>query len=223
MFSGLARTLAQPQTHLVTRAGRAGPVMTILFRLHLFVVQSADVRTEGQQSNLICSYFQGILVHTDSLPVPGVFGTNQSCNVSLPWTNQIFYYAIVAFDEKGNRGPISNLVTVYIHEPTTTTTVSSTTPDSSTLDPYIIIKYLKNKKFNESLDDDELFLRNISENLVELERSSSEIYMAVGIVCGVVTMIVILLISVVLITRRKRPVTPTASTTTSHTSQVNNI
>ena len=83
---------------------------------------------------------QGILVHADSLPVPAVYGTNQTCNASVPWTNQIFYYAIVAFDEKGNRGPISNLVTVYIHEPTTTTTVSSTTPDSSTLDPYIIIK-----------------------------------------------------------------------------------
>ena len=167
---------------------------------------------------------QGILVHADTLPIPGQFGARQTCNASIPWTNQIFYYAIVAFDEKGNRGPISNMVTVYIHEPTTTTTVSSTTPDASTLDPYIIIKYLKNKNFNnESFDDEEKFLRNISENLVSLERSSSEVYMAVGIVCGVVTMIVILLISVVLISRRKRPVTPSASTTTSHTSQVSHI
>ena len=156
--------------------------------------------------------------------MPAVYGTNQTCNASVPWTNQIFYYAIVAFDEKGNRGPISNMVTVYIHEPTTTTTMSSTTPDSSTLDPYIIIKYLKNKNFNnETFDDEEKFLRNISENLVSLERSSSEVYMAVGIVCGVVTMIVVLLMTVILISRRKRPVTPSASTTTSHTSQVNYI
>ena len=130
-------------------------------------------------------------------------------------------------DERGNRGQISNIVTVYIHE-VTTTTVTTTTGEASTLDPYLILKYLKNKNLSDTIDE-ESFLRNISENLEELERSNSEIYIAVGIVCGVVTMIVILLITVVLISRRKRGrrhdgvsgvSSAQASTTTSNTSQV---
>lgn len=142
----------------------------------------------------------------------------------MPWTNEVFYYAIVALDERGNRGKISNIVTVYIHE-VTTTTVTTTTGVSSTLDPYLILQYLKNKNLSDNIDlDNEQFLRNISENLEELERSNSEIYVAVGIVCGVVAMIVMLLMSVVLISRRKRgsrsSTQASSSTTTSNTSQV---
>ena len=45
----------------------------------------------------------------------------------MPWTNEIFYYGIVAIDNEGNRGEISNLVAVYIHEETTTTPSTTTT------------------------------------------------------------------------------------------------
>ena len=45
----------------------------------------------------------------------------------MPWTNEIFYYGIVAIDDEGNRGEISNLVAVYIHEETTTTSSTTTT------------------------------------------------------------------------------------------------
>ena len=45
----------------------------------------------------------------------------------VPWTNEIFYYGIVAIDDEGNRGEISNLVAVYIHEETTTTSSTTTT------------------------------------------------------------------------------------------------
>ena len=167
-------------------------------------------------------------MHTDTLPPPGVFGTTQNCLANVPWTNEIFYYAMVALDERGNRGEISNIVTVYIHE-VTTTTVTTTTASSSTLDPYLILKYLKNKNLNESIDiDEESFLRNISELEDELERSNGEIYTAVGIVCGVVIMIVILLVSVVLISRKRKRSdrednSGPASTTTSNTSQVSMI
>ena len=121
----------------------------------------------------------------------------------MPWTNQLFYYGVVAVDERGNRGEISNIVSVYIHELTTTTT--TTTEPASTLDPYLILKYLKNKNLSsESLDEEQL-LRNISENLeLELERNNGEVYVAVGIVCGVVVMVVILLAAILLLTRRKR-------------------
>ena len=123
------------------------------------------------------------MVHSDSLPQPAQYGTNQSCRAGLPWTNQVFHYAIVAFDERENRGAISNIVTAYIHEMTTTTT-TTTTPRSTSIDPFLLLKYLKNSELhNQTFPDDatlkENFLR-ISENLVELERSSGEIYIAVS-------------------------------------------
>jgi len=169
---------------------------------------------------------KGILVHSDSLPIPLSYGTNQSCTAGVPWTNQIFYYAIVAFDERNNRGPISNIVTIYIHEATTTpTTTTSTSASSTSLNPYLLLKYLQNNDLNNDTFTDDIILKEnflkLSENLVELERSNGEIYIAVGIVCGVVMMIVILLMSLVLISRRKRSVTPAASTT-SNTSQDDN-
>ena len=94
-------------------------------------------------------------------------------------------------------------MSVYIHELTTTTT--TTTEPASTLDPYLILKYLKDKNLSAESLDEEQFLRNISENLeLELERNSGEVYVAVGIVAGVVVMVVILLTSIVMVTRRKR-------------------
>ena len=51
----------------------------------------------------------------------------------MPWTNEIFYYGIVAIDDEGNRGEISNLVAVYIHEETTTSTTTTTTKKPSGL------------------------------------------------------------------------------------------
>ena len=113
-------------------------------------------------------------------------------------------------------------MSVYIHE-VTTTTVTSTT--DKTIDPLIILKYLKNKNLSEGLDE-ESFLRNISENLEELERSNSEVYMAVGIVCGVVIMIVILLVTVMMISRKRKSSGSTSSapaSTASNTSQVSEI
>ena len=85
---------------------------------------------------------KGILVHSDSLPQPADYGTNQSCTASVPWTNQLFYYAIVAFDDRDNRSPISNLVSVYIHEETTTTT-TTTLPPTTSIDPFLLLKYLQ--------------------------------------------------------------------------------
>ena len=165
---------------------------------------------------------KGILVHSDSLPQPADYGTNQSCYASVPWTNQLFYYAIVAFDDRDNRSPISNLVSVYIHEETTTTT-TTTLPPTTSIDPFLLLKYLQNRDLanNDSFAGNAALKENflkLSENLVQLERSNEEIYIAVGIVCGVVMMIVILLMSLVMISRRKRSVSPVTITTSSSSS-----
>ena len=71
---------------------------------------------------------KGILVHDSFTPEPLPYGSKQSCTVGVPWPNEVFYYALVALDEAGNRSPISNILSVYIYEaPTTTTTTTTTT------------------------------------------------------------------------------------------------
>ena len=63
---------------------------------------------------------QGIPVHSSLVPVPEPQGQPQRCTVSVPWPNEVFYYAIVALDEVGNRGQVSNMVAVFVTEPLTT-------------------------------------------------------------------------------------------------------
>ena len=69
---------------------------------------------------------QGILVHSPMVPSPEVAGTDQRCTVGVPWSNEVFYYSIVAFDSAGNRGEVSNSIAVYVEEPITTTNEPST-------------------------------------------------------------------------------------------------
>jgi len=67
---------------------------------------------------------KGILVHPTEPIITASYEANQTAEAGIPWTNQMFYYAIVSFDEAGNRGPVSNLVSVLIAELITTTTPS---------------------------------------------------------------------------------------------------
>lgn len=185
-----------------------------------------EIRCHTSRDMLSAEHFstKGILVHSDSLPSPLSYGAQQMCTAGVPWTNQVFFYAIVAWDDRDNRGPISNLVPVYIHEETTTTTTStSTLKPTSSLDPFLLLKYLQNANITDPAFGDDLILKEnflkLSENLVELERSNEEIYIAVGIVCGVVMMIVILLMSLVMISRRKRSLNGAVTNAANNSSQ----
>lgn len=57
-----------------------------------------------------------IPVHRSLIPEPEEYGKEQRCTVGIPWPNEVFYYAIVAFDEADNRGVISNTISVFIKE-----------------------------------------------------------------------------------------------------------
>ena len=82
-----------------------------------------------------------ILVDASLVPTPLAYGQRQECTVGVPWPGQTFFYAIVAVDDAGNRGEISNVVTVRIdkkEEPTVTLLpftdeASTPTPDSRNL------------------------------------------------------------------------------------------
>ncbi len=68
----------------------------------------------------------GIPVHESLLPRPGRYGQRQEATVSLPWANEMFFYAIVAVDATGNRGRVSNLASAFVIEVTTTTQMEMT-------------------------------------------------------------------------------------------------
>ena len=72
----------------------------------------------------------------------------------MPWTNEIFYYGIVAIDGEGNRGEISNLVAVYIHEETTTTMPTTTTTRRTTRRPVRV--RTANRRLGVVGDEDEI-------------------------------------------------------------------
>ena len=66
----------------------------------------------------------GILVHTSLIPIPEEYGSEQRSTVGIPWPNEVFYYAIVAYDEEGNRGQVSNVISVFAEEKPPTPTPS---------------------------------------------------------------------------------------------------
>jgi len=86
-------------------------------------VEKYEIRCHPNPDQLSEKNFheKGILVHPTESIITASYQANQTAEAGIPWTNQMFYYAIVSFDEAGNRGPVSNLVSVLIAEQITTT------------------------------------------------------------------------------------------------------
>ena len=76
---------------------------------------------------------QSISVHSSLIPMPLPAGSQQRCTVGVPWHNQAFFYAVVAIDAAGNRGLISNVVSIYVKE--SKQTVDAPAFDQVELDP----------------------------------------------------------------------------------------
>ena len=91
---------------------------------------SYEIRCHTSRSSLLDPATfreQGILVHSSFTPDPLERGRSQSCSVGVPWPDQTFYYALVAVDQAGNVGPVSNVVSLY---------VPSKRPSPTTSDPF---------------------------------------------------------------------------------------
>jgi len=112
---------------------------------------------------------QGILVHSSLVPSPEAEGLEQRCTVGVPWPNEVFYYAIVAFDAAGNRGEVSNSIAIYVNEPITTTSEPST------------IKFSNMKDVSQTLP------------LKSFIHSESLMYIIAGIISLILIIIVIIL------------------------------
>ena len=79
------------------------------YELRLFTSSESLLRNDGS------------LAHESAMPAPAEAGLRQSAVVTLPYANHVFYYAVNAVDENGNVGKISNAVSVYVVEISTTT------------------------------------------------------------------------------------------------------
>jgi hypothetical protein len=139
----------------------------------------------------------GILVHASFTPTPLDYGQQQTCTVGVPWPNEVFYYALVAFDANGNRGPISNIISVYIYEaPTTTTTTTTSTVANASGDS-------GNESFLQlsnyvSLSGDGVVVD------VREKSSHTKVYIATGVVCGLLILIIAVIAVILVRVRTKR-------------------
>ena len=140
----------------------------------------------------------GILVHSSFTPTPLEYGVRQTCTVGVPWPNEVFYYAIIAIDDAGNKSPISNVISVYIHEELTTTT-------TTTHNPFMIGQ----RGFNQTGGSN--FFSN-SSNPSVLSSSShdndgskhTKVYIAIGIVCGLLMISIMIIVLILVRVRIKR-------------------
>jgi len=85
------------------------------------MVAGYEIRCHTDPSSLAEGNFssRGILVHPAPSPLPAPYLTTQTATAAIPWTNQLFYYAVVGLDQAGNRGQVSNLIRVQVVEETT--------------------------------------------------------------------------------------------------------
>lgn len=72
-----------------------------------------------------------IPVAAELVPAPEPAGTQQTVNITLPWSNEIFYYGLVAVDGAGHRGQVSNLVPVFVDEVSNSSSSSDNISNSS--------------------------------------------------------------------------------------------
>ena len=119
----------------------------------------------------------GILVHTSLIPVPEEYGAEQRSTVGIPWPNEVFYYAIVAYDEEGNRGQVSNVVSVFAEE------------KPSTPNPHI--------GFDQAILENEAYPRHESLPLTSAN-SDTLIYIVSGVISALLVVILLIVVPTLL-------------------------
>ena len=105
--------------------------------------------------------------------------------MGVPWPNEVFFYALVAVDEAGNRSPISNILSVYIQEVPAT---SSTPASTSIEDVFPMIN-----------------VQDLSSVISPSEERSQKLklYIAVGVVGGLVLIMLFIMMIICIRVNRK--------------------
>ena len=131
---------------------------------------------------------KGIPVKEETLPSPVSYGNIQFCIISVPHPNEPFFFAIVAEDSAGNRSPVSNIISIYIHKEEPQTTIDTN------FHPLLLLEMLRSENSSD--------LENILSSLHDKEQSNNAIYIAGGAISGVVSVIVIVLVILMISNKR---------------------
>ena len=146
-----------------------------------------EIRCYTTRESLTNSFSSsGILVHASFTPDPLPYAQRQTCTVGVPWPNEVFFYALVAVDDAGNRSPISNVLSVYIQEVASTT---STTTSPSIQDVFSRIN-----------------VQDLSSVISPSEERSQQLklYIAVGVVGGLVLLMLFVMMIICIRVNRKK-------------------
>ena len=113
------------------------------------------------------------------LPQPLPYGRTQSCLATLAWPNKVVYLAMVSLDKAGNTAMVSNIVTVYVAR-------EVTTPPPDLAHQLLLLEILRT---NTSIEGG--------------VREDGGLYIAGGVMSGVVTVIVFILIAMIINNKKK--------------------
>ena len=144
-----------------------------------------DIRCHTNPKALTEERFQsqGIAVPAQLVPRPESRGNQQTVTVTVPWPNELFFFAIVSVDEGGQRSLVSNLEEVLVVE------------EASTLPPM------------EETDG------GVEPSIDEDRDPSQGLFIAGGVVSGLVVVILIILAVLMIRKRRKRSLVNSSSST----------
>lgn len=145
-----------------------------------------DIRCHTNPDSLVGLKFvtQGIAVPAQLVPRPLSRGSQQTVTVTVPWSNELFYFAIVAVDEAGQRGEVSNMVVVLMME------------EPTTLPPAVVGQGEE------------------TQPRVEKDVESGQgLYIAGGVLSGLVVVILIILVVLMMRRRNKRSIVNSSSST----------
>ena len=141
---------------------------------------------------------------------PGDYGARESCSLTTElWDSQL-YCAVLAYDRLGNRGQSSNIAEVNIpSQPTTTAdpALEEEEVDTHTKELIKIIRLGNYSHIQELID-------GINSGNSDRANTTNNIYIATGVMAGIVAVIVLLLLVMIYRNRRKaklvsEPVTST--------------
>ena len=146
-----------------------------------------DVSADGLQ---VAISDNSTLTMCDHGMVPGQYGSDETCSVTLNMWDTLVFCAITATDDAGNTGDLSNIVTVQLPQKVTTPPPELIRADMDTMDMHLleIIKHGNYSGLQELLT-----LTGIAGDSVRSNTTNS-IYIATGVMAGVVTVIVVMLI-----------------------------
>ncbi|CAL4155598.1 unnamed protein product, partial [Meganyctiphanes norvegica] len=128
---------------------------------------------------------------------PSLYGTPEHCVTEIPFSNIRWYFGIRAVDASNNSGQVSNIVSVFIPELTTTQPPPSTSTSSSTVQTVLMVTFTTTQEPKKNK------IENITSPGLEDTLSDWQIWMAASIAVGAVILLVLFMMICVCCYRRR--------------------